>query len=324
MTDNSGVNDSMPGPFQPMLACPGELPRDAAAYGYEVKWDGVRAMARIDHGRLGLTGRNGTDFTPRYPEIQALAGVRRMILDGEVVAFDPEGRPSFERLQSRIHLASGSAVRQRMSEVPVTYVIFDLLWLEGHSTVGLPYRDRRSLLVELGLSGPSWRTPAHREGDGAALLEASREHGLEGVVAKRLDSVYEPGRRSRSWIKVKNSREQDVVIGGFTAGAGGRASSLGALVVGVHDADGALRYAGKVGSGFSDSALGLLGRELDPLRAERSPFEGRQPQRGTTYVAPRLVARVEFREWTRTGTLRAPTYKGLRADVDPRSVVRET
>ena len=314
-------------PFQPMLACPGELPRDDAGHGYELKWDGVRAIARIEGGRFSLTGRGGTDFTPRYPEVGALAeslGARRMVVDGEAVAFDPEGRPSFERLQSRMHLASDAAVRLRLREIPVTYVIFDLLWLEGHSTLTLPYRDRRKLLIELDLNGPSWRTPAHREGGGAALLEASAARGLEGIVAKRLDSAYEPGRRSRAWIKIKNHRTQDVVIGGYTTGTGGRAAALGALVVGVHDDAGGLRYAGKVGTGFTDSTLATLGRELRLLRADRSPFEGRQPQKGTVFVEPRLVARVEFREWTRTGTLRAASYQGLRPDVEPRSVVRET
>ncbi len=214
----------MPEPLQPMLACPGELPADDAAHGYEIKWDGVRAVARIEGGRVSLTGRRGTDFTPRYPEVRPLGealGAQRMILDGELVAFDSEGRPSFERLQSRMHLAFDRAVRQRMKEMPVTYVIFDLLWLEGHATLALPYRDRRKLLTELCLNGPSWRTPAHREGDGAALLEASGEQRLEGIVAKRLDSAYEPGRRSKAWIKIKNHCAQDVVIGGYTPGTGG-------------------------------------------------------------------------------------------------------
>lgn len=317
----------MPEPFQPMLACPGELPRDDAAHGYEIKWDGVRAIAHVDGGHLTLTGRNRADFTARYPEVRALAealGAQRMILDGEAVAFDSDGRPSFERLQSRIHLASDSAVRRRMKEIPVTYVIFDLLWLEGHSTLALPYHDRRKLLIELDLNGPSWRTPAHREGEGAALLAASAEQGLEGILAKRLDSAYEPGRRSRAWIKIKNHCVQDVVIGGYTPGAGGRAGALGALAVGVHDEDGALRYAGKIGTGFTESTLALLRRELEPLRTNVSPFVGRQPQKGTIFLEPKLVARVEFREWTRTGTLRAPSFKGLRADVDPPSIVRET
>ena len=144
-----------------------------------------------------------------------------MVLDGEVVAFDEEGRPSFERLQTRMHLASDSAVKRRMRDMPVTYVIFDLLCLDGHRTLPLTYEDRRSLLDELELEGPAWRTPAYHRGEGAALLEATERLGIEGVVAKRLDSPYEPGRRSSGWIKVKNVATQDVVIGGWTPGAGG-------------------------------------------------------------------------------------------------------
>ena len=325
--DNPGVADPMPEAIVPRLARQGGLPRDDAAHGYEVKWDGVRAIAHVDAGSLTLTGRNGTDFTPRYPEVRAMAEAlapQRMVLDGEVVAFDSEGRPSFERLQSRIHLASDSAVLRRVREIPVTYVAFDLLWLNGHSALALPYRDRRRLLAGLGLQGPAWRTPAHREGDGAALLEATAAQGLEGIVAKRLDSPYEPGRRSGAWIKVKNGCVQDFVVGGHTPGQGGRSSSLGALAVGVHDGDGRLLYAGKVGTGFTEAGLAEIQRELVPLGRDDSPFTGRQPPRGTRFVEPRLVVRVEFREWTRTGTLRAPSFKGLRDDVDARDVVRET
>jgi bifunctional non-homologous end joining protein LigD len=315
----------MPEEIQPMLARLGGLPRNGDAYGFEVKWDGVRAVAHVDAGHLTLTGRNGTDFTGRYPEVRGMAhslGSRRAILDGEVVAFDDQGRPSFERLQSRMHLASESQVRRRMREVPVVYVAFDLLWLEGHSTLELAYRDRRRLLEQLELAGPSWRTPAHREGDGEALLQASRDQDLEGIVAKRLDSVYEPGRRSPAWIKVKNHGAQDVVVGGYTRGEGGRSASLGALAVGTFD-EGRLVYAGKVGSGFTASTLSDLMRRLEALRRQGSPFEGRQPPKGTVFVDPSLVARVEFREWTRTGTLRAPSFKGLREDIDPGDVVRE-
>ena len=318
--------EPMPDTIAPMLASLGHLPRDDEAYGYEIKWDGVRAVAHVDAGHVTLTGRNGTDFTPRYPEVRAMGdalGSRRVILDGEVVAFDEHGRPSFERLQSRMHLASDSAVRRRMREIPATYVAFDVLWLEGHSTLALPYRDRRRLLDELELSGPSWRAPAHREGDGEALLAASDQQGLEGIVAKRLDSPYEPGRRSGAWIKVKNHCVQDVVIGGYTPGEGGRSASLGALCVGVHH-DGRLQYAGKVGTGFTESTLATVTGRLRELERGDSPFEGRQPPKGTVFVEPRLVARVEFREWTRAGTLRAPSFKGLRDDVDPAEVVRET
>jgi bifunctional non-homologous end joining protein LigD len=318
--------EPMPDAIEPMLARLGELPREDGSYGFEVKWDGVRAIAHVDAGHVTLTGRNGTDFTGRYPELRpmgAALGSRRLILDGEVVAFDPEGRPSFERLQGRMHLASDSAVRRRAREIPATYVAFDLLWADGRSLTQSPYAERRRLLDDLDLNGPSWRTPAHREGDGAALLAASAEQELEGIVAKRLDSAYEPGRRSGAWIKIKNHCVQDVVIGGYTRGEGGRSQSLGALCVGVHADGGRLLYAGKVGTGFTETTLGLVARQLAEIRREASPFEGRQPPKGTQFVDPRLVARVEFREWTRAGTLRAPSFKGLREDVDSESVVRE-
>jgi bifunctional non-homologous end joining protein LigD len=317
--------EPMPDRIQPMLARSGDLPRDEEAYGFEVKWDGIRTVLFCDHGHLHLQGRNFSDFTPRYPEVRELArelGARRLVLDGEVVAFDDEGRPSFERLQARMHLASDSAVKRRMRDTPVTYVIFDLLYLEGRPTMPLPYEDRRQLLDALELEGPAWRTPAYHPGEGSALLEATRELGIEGIVAKRLDCPYEPGRRTSGWIKVKNVCLQDVVVGGWTPGEGGRSSSLGALAVGVME-DGRLVYVGKVGTGFTERTLAMLGRELEPLRRPDSPFDGRQPPKGTVFVEPRLVASVEFREWTKSGTLRAPSFKGVRPDKDPQDCVRE-
>jgi bifunctional non-homologous end joining protein LigD len=319
--------EPMPEWIEPMKARIGTLPPDDAAFAYEVKWDGIRAIARIDRGHLDLTGRNGTDYTPRYPELRPLGrslGSTRAILDGEIVAFDEQARPSFERLQSRMHLSGKAAIERRARELPVAFVAFDLLWLDGHRTTGLPYRDRRRLLAELGVEGPTWRTPAHREGDGAELLDATREQGLEGIVAKRLDSPYDSGRRSGAWIKVKNVLRQEVVIGGWSPGEGKRSGRLGAICVGVHDDEGALRYAGKVGTGFDEKMLDLLTAKLDPLRRPTSPFTGRQPPRNTVFVEPELVAEVELREWTRTGTLRASVFLGLRDDIDPAQVVRET
>ncbi|MEA2417957.1 MAG: bifunctional non-ous end joining protein LigD, partial [Thermoleophilaceae bacterium] len=272
-----------------------------------------------------LQGRSGLDMTATYPELRGLGaslGMVECLLDGELVAFDDDGRPSFERLQTRMHLASDAAVRRRMRDTPVTYVAFDLLYLDGHSTLALTYEQRRELLEALELEGPAWRAPAYHRGEGSALLAATRELGIEGIVAKRLDSTYEPGRRAGGWLKIKNVCEQDVVIGGWTPGEGGRSSTLGALAVGVMD-DGKLTYVGKVGSGFTEQALALLQRELEPLRRDRSPFEGRQPPKGTAFVEPRLVARVELREWTRSGTMRAPSFKGLRNDIEPQDCVRE-
>jgi bifunctional non-homologous end joining protein LigD len=317
--------EPMPTGLRPMLARSGKLPPREEQFGFEVKWDGIRTVLYADHGHAELRGRNGSDFSPRYPEVRELArslGARRIVLDGEVVAFDDQGRPSFERLQSRMHLASDSAVRRRMRDIPATYVIFDLLYLDGHSTLSLSYEERRELLERLELEGPAWRTPTYHRGEGKALLAATRDLGLEGIVAKKLDCPYTPGTRASHWIKVKNVRTQDVVIGGWTRGEGGRSSTLGALAAGVYD-DGKLTYVGKVGTGFTEQTLALLQRELEPLRTDSSPFEGRQPPKGTVFVEPKLVARVELREWTRSGTMRAPSFKGLRDDVEPQDCIRD-
>jgi bifunctional non-homologous end joining protein LigD len=317
--------EPFPDQLRPMLARSGPLPPREQQFGFEVKWDGIRTVLYSDHGHMDLRGRNGTDFTPRYPEVRELArslGSRRVVLDGEIVAFDDEGRPSFERLQSRMHLASDSAVRRRMKDIPATYVIFDLLYLDGHTTTGLSYEERRRLLEQLELEGSAWRTPAYHRGEGKALLAATRELGIEGIVAKKLDCPYQPGTRASHWIKVKNVRTQDVVIGGWTRGEGGRTTSLGSLAVGVMKGD-ELVYSGKVGTGFTEQSLALLKRELEPLARDTSPFSGRQPPKGTQFVEPSLVAHVEFREWTGSGTLRAPSFKGLRPDIAPQECVRE-
>jgi bifunctional non-homologous end joining protein LigD len=249
------------------------------------------------------------------------------MLDGELVAFDEEGRPSFSRLQRRMHVEASRLRRHLVEEVPVVYVIFDLLHLDGRSTLSLPYEERRRLLEELSLQGPSWRTPAYHAGDGAAMVEASAAQGLEGVIAKRLDSVYEPGRRSGAWLKIKHRQRARLVVGGWMPGEGGRRGSIGSLLVGYYepaqpDADSPrLRYAGRVGSGLTDSDLRHLSSLLEPLRRGGSPFEGRQPPRTAIFVEPRLVVEVEFAEWTRTRTLRAPTFRGLVEDADPQEVV---
>jgi bifunctional non-homologous end joining protein LigD len=248
------------------------------------------------------------------------------VLDGELVTFDEQGRPSFQRLQRRMHLAAEAEIRRRATEIPVVYIVFDLLYLDGRTLMSLPYEERRAALEGLGLEGDAWQTPAYHRGDGAALLEASKERGLEGIVAKRLGSSYVPGRRSRDWLKVKNVRGQEVVIGGWLPGKGRREGELGALLVGYYDDDDGeprLRYAGKVGTGFAEADLRMLRERLGPLERESSPFDGRQPQKGARFVDPELVAQVEFTEWTNAGTLRHPSYQGLRDDKAPADVVRE-
>jgi bifunctional non-homologous end joining protein LigD len=312
--------ERMPEQLQPMLARAGRLPVDDANWAFEIKWDGVRAITYWQPGELRIESRNLNDVSARYPELRALGpqlGSHETVLDGEIVAFDGEGRPSFERLQRRMHVASPSAIRRLAEEEPVSYVIFDLLHLDGRSTVELPYRERRALLEGLELKGPAWQTPAYHLGEGHQLLAAAAEQRLEGVVAKRLGSPYRPGRRTDEWLKIKNVNRQELVIGGWLPGKGARAGRLGALLVGYYDQEGpeqVLRYAGRVGTGFDERELERLGEELASRSRDSSPFSGTQPPRGARFVEPELVAEVEFREWTRERILRHSVYKGLRED----------
>ena len=319
--------EPMPDHVVPMLARIGaDPPPDEERWSFEVKWDGVRAIAYAKPGRLRLESRNLNEITAAYPEVRGLLGdlgMREAVLDGEIVAFDEAGRPSFERLQRRMHVASDAVIRRRTADTPVVYAIFDLLYLDGHSLMALPYTERRAALEALELSGPAWRVPGAHAGAGARLLAATREQGLEGVVAKRLDSRYEPGRRTGAWIKVKNTRRQELVIAGWLPGEGRRSDRIGALLVGYFDGH-ELRYAGRVGTGFTDQTLDQLSDRLAPLRRERSPFTAapRLP-RNAVFVGPEVVAEIEFIEWTQDGVLRAPSFKGLRDDVDAREVVLE-
>jgi len=321
-----------------MLATDAKRPPDDDGWGFEIKWDGVRALARLDaEGGLRIESRRGEDITARYPELaglgEALAG-HRAILDGEIVAFDEDGRPSFQRLQLRMGLTAPLSIQRRAPETPVTYVIFDLLDLDDHPTLEEPYEERRRLLAELRLDGPHWQTPSHHVGEGEALLEAARARGLEGVVAKRLASPYRPGRRSPDWVKVRIRRRQELVIGGWMPGEGGRSGRMGSLLVGYYDSspDEArdlerpplLIYAGGVGSGFTNEEIERLTRMLTARSRTGTPFDVGAPKRpGARFCDPELVCEVEFTEWTHEGTLRQPAYKGLRDDKDPLEVVRE-
>ncbi len=311
-----------------MQATAGLLPADEEAFAFEIKWDGVRALVHAGGGRLHVQSRKLVDITPRYPELWPMAELvdRSVVLDGEVVSFDDDSRPSFGRLQHRMHVTDPRDVRRRMDTYPVAFMAFDLLWLDKRSTMDLPYTERRGMLEGLGLHHPCWSTPRNHLGDGAGLLAATRAQGMEGIVAKRLDSVYEPGRRSRAWVKVKAKPRQEVVIGGWLPGGGNRSGRLGALLAGYYEG-GELQYAGRVGTGFTDRTLDELARILEPLERATSPFAG-TPQAGVRlrdarFVEPRLVAEVEFSEWTAGGTMRHPSFKGLRDDKAPEAVVRE-
>ena len=274
----------------------------------------MRALAFIDDG-LSMHSTRKLELAGRFPELSRLAtslAGHRVALDGEVVAFDEDGRSDFARLQHRMHVADRSEALRRATEVPVAYIVFDLLHLDGIDTTPLTYEDRRRLLFGLVEQGPTWQVPAHSVGDGKALLAAAKERHLEGLMAKRLDSRYEPGRRSPAWRKVKIRGEQEFVVGGWSTGQGNRSGAFGSLVLGYHHAEdphGPLVYAGNVGTGFTSSELGRLQTKLDDLATDSCPFVPEPPRaivRVTHWVRPELVAEVTFTEWTPEGRLRHP------------------
>jgi bifunctional non-homologous end joining protein LigD len=333
--------ERLPDHLPPMLAKAGELPPRGQdeRWGYEVKWDGIRALLWCDHGQVRIESRTQREITDRYPEVKpigralAAAGIYEVLLDGELVALDEQGKPSFERLQGRMNAGSEAAIRRAARGNPVTYVIFDLLHRDGRSLLDAPYERRREQLDALELNGASWRVPAYHRGNGAALLAATREQGLEGIVAKRLDSRYEPGRRGGAWLKLRNRLRQELVIGGWLPGEGNREGRIGALLVGDREQPGEpLRYAGRVGSGLSEAQLDELLTRLRALERSTRPF-ARQTSRSRSasatipraarWVEPLLVADVEYSERTNEGLLRQPVFKGLRDDKPPEEVVRE-
>jgi bifunctional non-homologous end joining protein LigD len=247
-------------------------------------------------------------------------------LDGEIVSFDAQGRPSFRRLQQRMHVGDAAAAARLAGSDPVVILLFDLLWLDGESLLRQPYTQRRQRLEALGLAGAAWQTPAAFHGRGAEAVAVSKEQGLEGVLAKRLTSTYMPGRRSPDWVKIKNLRTQEVVLGGWTAGTGRREGMIGALLLGLPDKSGQLGYVGKVGTGFTDAMLRDLAADLRPLARKTSPFLDvpRPDARDARWVSPRLVGEVAFSEWTGDGRLRHPAWRGLRPDKSPEQVARES
>jgi len=320
----------LPATLTPMLASPGEPPsRDLEAWAVEFKWDGVRALAFIEAGRLRLVSRTGKDITATYPEVAGIGHAiarKQALLDGEIVAFSG-GRPDFEALQPRMHVSSPAQAIRLAEQTPVTYLAFDVLQLDGRPLTALPYMERRKILESIMLNGGGWLCPPTFPGEDLdAVLAASVANGLEGVVIKRLGSAYEPGARSGQWRKIKNLLRQEVVVAGWKPGKGNRAGLIGSLLVGVYS-DGKLVYCGHVGTGFSDTALRMLTDRLTSLRRPDSPFDGPVPPeyaRPAVWVAPRLVIEVTFDRWTRAGRMIAPAYQGLRDDKDPADVVRET
>jgi len=298
----------------PMLATLGDI--DAFTGGddwaYEMKWDGYRAIATIADGTADFRSRNGLDFTATYPELGELvdAVADDSVLDGEIVALDSKGRPSFELLQGH--------------KVPVQFFVFDVLRLDGKDVTGLPYDERRDRLESAVRETGPVKVPGDAGSDLAKALATSKRLGLEGVMAKRRDSPYREGKRSRDWIKLKHTSTQEVVIGGWRPGKGVRADTIGSLLLGIPDG-GSLRYVGRVGTGFSDTELTKLRARLDRMSRQSSPFGDvpREDARDAHWVTPTLVGEVEYAEATSEGRLRAPAWKGWRPDKDPQDVVRE-
>jgi bifunctional non-homologous end joining protein LigD len=320
-------NDPLLSKIAPMLASAADEPFDSPDFTYEPKWDGVRTIAFVDGGEVRLQTRNLLDCTKQYPEAtqaaEALTGAYHAILDGEIVALDEKGVPSFQRLQPRMHVSDESTVRKLRKSTPVIYQVFDILYADGEDLTRKPLRERLRRLDEALTPMGSIRRSEGFPGTGVALFEAAREQGIEGIVAKRLDSIYQPGARSPAWVKIKAFRTMECVIGGWTAGQGGRTKTLGALLLGVYR-DGKLQPVGHVGTGFDERTLRDLLKLLEQHESPTSPFATKprtnQPAR---WCLPELVCEVEYVEITRDGTLRHPTYRGLRADVDPREVTGE-
>jgi bifunctional non-homologous end joining protein LigD len=321
--------EPMPRSIAPMLAVLSANPPQGDEWAYEFKWDGVRAMVFVDGGRVRATSRNDKDLTAAFPELRPLGeflGSRSAILDGELVAFDEDGRPSFGRLQHRLHVGSRAEVTRRSHDVAASYLAFDLLYLEGRSLLGRPYDERRAQLESLNLKGESFATPpSFTDTPADDVLATARDRRLEGIVAKRRSSPYAPGSRNGNWVKVKNFRTQEVVIGGWTTGKGSLSGSLGALLVGIPSSEG-LAYAGKVGTGFDAATRQELLRALEPLATKASPFSSQLPKAQAAeshFTSPELVGEVQYGEWTGDDRLRHTSWRGLRPDKVADEVVRE-
>jgi bifunctional non-homologous end joining protein LigD len=303
---------------------------------FELKWDGMRALAEVHRGQVQLWSSNGRDVTVTFPELGVLGPAFAhldVVLDGEIVALEG-GRPDFGRLQHRMHVAEPKEAARRAGEVPVALVVFDVLQVGDQPTVTLAWSARRGLLEKLADHFPPGVELAQTFEDGNALLEAARTGGLEGILAKRRDSLYDPGRRSPSWLKIKARRRQELVVGGWQPGEGNRSGFLGSLLLGYHDPPaeaavvpaGPLRYAGKVGTGFSTTELERLRGLLAERVTDQPPFDSAPPllvTRTARWVRPELVAEIEYGSWTLDGVVRHASYCGLRTDKDATEVGRE-
>ncbi len=312
--------------FTPMLAEGGWEAFDDDGWWFEPKMDGIRCLADLGTGETVLRTRTGRDVTAQYPElhmIHELVDQVNAVVDGEIVAFDADGKNSFQALQQRMNLANPREIERARTRIPTTLVAFDLLWLDGHDTTSLALEERRELLELVVEQDERLQLTARVTGAGIALTDAAEEQGLEGVMAKRLGSPYLPGRRTHAWRKIKLRNTQDCVILGFTPGQGGRGSTFGALLVGAFDG-GELRWVGQVGSGFTEATLARVLEQLQPLARPEPAVAELADMKGAVFVDPSVVCEVEYLEITKgTGKMRAPSFKGLRPDTLPEECVLE-
>lgn len=319
-----GIEGQMPKQIIPMKAALTDRPFDSKEWIYEIKWDGIRAIAYLNDGHLGLLSRNFHEQNFRYPELANLGDFilgNKAVLDGEIVAFDEKGLPSFEVLQSRINLNSKKEIDYHSNKTPVIYYVFDLLFWQSRDLMQLPLWQRRIALESVTIPHKHIQISEEIDKEGIAFFKAAKQQGLEGILAKRKDSRYEQ-KRSSAWLKIKAVLEQEVVIGGFTEPRGTR-SYFGALLLGVYD-NSHFVYVGHAGAGFSEQALKDLYEAMAQLEIARSPFK-HEPKTNEKahWIKPKLVAEVKFTEWTRAGVMRQPSFLGLRTDINPREVHKE-
>jgi bifunctional non-homologous end joining protein LigD len=319
----------MPTEIHPMLATSIAQPFDGSEWLFEIKWDGYRAVAFIESGKIRLVSRNQNDLTARYPELKDLPNfvkAKNAILDGEVVALDEQGRASFSLMQQRTGFRPGGRRAATNADVPVLYYAFDLLYLDGYDWRRVPLEDRKKKLASILATGDSLRYSDHYEQQGKALFEIARQKGLEGILAKRRDSIYQE-RRSGEWLKIKIRHRLEAVIGGYTEPEGSRAH-FGSIVLGLYDKQGRLIHVGQAGSGFNQESLSEISKLLKKRETKQKPFYGDvEALRKVTWVKPDLVAEIEYAEWTDGASggsgpkLRAPVFLGLRDDKDPKECV---
>jgi bifunctional non-homologous end joining protein LigD len=320
----------MPSTIHPMLATLVDKPFDNSQWLFEIKWDGYRSVAFLDGGKARLVSRNQNEMTSQYPELRDLPGyvrARTAILDGEIVALDEAGHPSFSLMQQRTGISgSGRRVKAADRGVPIAYYVFDLPYLDGYDLTRVDLEKRKQLLAGIIAGNGLVRYSDHHLEQGCALYEAAKQQGLEGIVAKRRNSCYEQ-KRSREWLKMKITRRQECVIGGYTDPRGSR-EHFGSIILGLYD-KGRLLHVGQAGSGFTESTHEDMWRRLQKFKTDKTPFANKvESTRGTHWVKPELVAEIKFSEWTHETDgggvkMRAPVYQGLREDKSPRECVFE-